>query len=94
MRPETPMTRHAQRRARQRAIPQIALDLLLDFGRIEPAGDGATKVYLDKEARKRLKTYAGPIAGQLEALLDIYAVTTADGQVITMAHRLDRIRRS
>lgn len=94
MRQATNMTRHAKNRSQQRAIPQIAIDLLLEFGRVERAGDGASKVYLDKTAKKRLKAYAGPIAGHLESLLDIYAVVSAEQRVITVARRLERIERN
>ena len=90
---DVPMTQHAARRAQQRAIPPMAVDLLLQFGRTEPAGDGCIKVFLDKSAHKRLKAYAGPMAKHLQAHLDIYAVLSDEQHVITVAHRLDRVRR-
>jgi hypothetical protein len=87
------MTRHATLRSQQRAIPPMALDLLLQFGCIEPAGDGCTKVYLDKRARKRLDAYAGAIAHHLRDHLDIYAVVSTDQVVVTVGHRTDRVHR-
>lgn len=94
MQNDTPMTRHASRRAQQRSIPPLALELLLRFGRSEKAGDGCTRVYLDKSAHRRLKAFAGPIAPHLQAHLDIVAVLSGEETVVTVAHRLERVRRS
>lgn len=86
-------THHAAVRIQQRAIPPLVVDLLLEFGSSEPSGDGTSKLYFDKPARRKVKNYAGPLAGYLEQHLDVYAVVGADEKVITVAHRLDRIRR-
>ena len=88
-----PMTHHAAVRSQQRGLPPILIDLLIQFGCTEPAGNGASKVFLDKAASKRLKAYAGPLACTLERYMDLYAVLGPEGQVITVAHRLERIRR-
>jgi len=87
------MTHHARLRSQQRGIPPILLDLLRQFGRSEPAGGGATKMFFDKAARRRLQAYAGPLAGHLNQHLDVYVVVGPDDQVITTAHRTERIRR-
>lgn len=87
------MTQHAAVRSQQRAISPMLVDLLMEFGANEPAGGGATKVFFDKAARRRVKAYAGPLAGLLNDHLDIYAVIGADNQVITTAHLMDRVRR-
>lgn len=89
-----PMTRHAQQRTQQRAIPQLAVDLLLQFGRSEPAGDGATKYFFDKKSHRRVFAYAGSMSNVLEPHLDIYAVVSPDQRLITVAHRIERIRRN
>lgn len=88
------MTKHAESRSQQRSIPPIALDLLLQFGRRERAGDGACRVYLDKTARKRLQAYAGPLVSALDTHLNIYAIVANDERVITVAHRLGRMQRN
>jgi hypothetical protein len=88
------MTRHAQRRCQQRAIAPWVVDLLLQFGRSESAGDGARKVFMDKASRRRLAAYAGPMASAMEGHLDVYAVVGRDDCVITVAHRCKRIKRS
>lgn len=87
------MSRHAETRCQQRSIPPMLIDLLLRFGVTERAPGKADKVYLNKAARKQIKAYAGPFAGQLDQHLDIYAVVSEDGLVITIGHRQERIRR-
>lgn len=87
------MTHHASKRAQQRGIPPILLSLLMDFGKREPAGGGASKMYFDKAARRRVKAYVGPVARQIDEFMDVYAVFAADGQVITAAHLTERVRR-
>lgn len=88
------ITKHAQCRSQQRGIPPIAVDLLLQFGRREKAGDGACRVFLDKGARKRLRAYAGPLVNALDTHLNIYAIVASDERVITVAHRLERLQRN
>jgi hypothetical protein len=87
------MTKHAEARRRQRAIPPILIDLLLQFGATEKSGSGTSKFFFDKKARRKLQTYAGPIATLLDEHLNVYAVVSADDSIITVGHRYERIRR-
>ena len=87
------MTCHASIRSQQRAIPPILIDLLLKFGAQEFVGDGATKRFFDKAARKRVKAYARPLAGIINDHLDVYAVVGSEDQIITTAHLHERIIR-
>lgn len=87
------MTCHAKNRCQQRSISPLFVDLLLRFGVTEKAPGKADKVFLNKAARKQIKAYAGPLASQLDQHLDIYAVISEDGLVVTIGHRLDRVRR-
>lgn len=86
-------TEHAAIRGQQRGISPLVVDLLMEFGATEPAGDGATKFYFNKPARKRLATYAGSLTSILEQHLDVFAVVAPDSRVITVGHRLERIKR-
>lgn len=86
-------SRHAAVRMQQRSIPALVVDLLMEFGASQSAGDGTTKFFLDKTARKRLKTYAGPLASMLAHHLDVYVVVANDQKLVTAAHRIDRIHR-
>lgn len=89
-----PLTRHAGSRCQQRAIPPIAIDLVIQFGRHEPVGGGVSKVFLDRAGKRRLEAYVGQHGRQLASQLDIYVVLSADNRVITAAHRIERIKRS
>ena len=71
----------------------MLIDLLLQFGATEKAPGGAEKLYFDKSARKRIKAYAGPLACLLESHLGIYAVVDGSDFVVTVGHRLERIKR-
>lgn len=87
-------TRHAQTRSQQRRIPPMVIDLVLQFGSRERAGNGCSKFFLDKRDRRRLEAYAGPLNRQLEPFMDIYLVVSPQDQVITAAHRIDKIKRN
>lgn len=90
---ELAFTDHARIRRQQRAIPLLMVDLLHRFGSQEPAGDGTTKLFFDKPARRRVMAFAGPLAAAIEKHLDIYVVMSASECVVTAAHRTARIRR-
>ncbi|MDR1853377.1 MAG: hypothetical protein LBR05_00525 [Azoarcus sp.] len=86
-------SQHATVRLQQRGISPLVVDLLRDFGKSVPAGDGASKLFFDKAARKKLKAYAGSIARFLEEHLNVYAVVAADDRLITVGHLYERVRR-
>ena len=86
-------TRHAIVRAQQRGIPQLAVDLLLEHGTTQPAAQGATLYFFDKKARRRLHAYAGPLSRILSEGLDVFAIVSDDGRVVTVGHRTRRIER-
>ena len=48
------MSQHATVRSQQRAISQMQVDLLMQFGTSEPAGDGASRVFFDKTEGVRI----------------------------------------
>lgn len=88
------ISRHAHERRQQRAIPELMIDLLLQFGSSERVGLGVCKIFFDKPSRRRVKAYAGPLASFLEQHLDLYAVVAEENmKVITVGHRTERIAR-
>jgi hypothetical protein len=87
------LSRHANERCQQRAIPEMMIDLLLQFGSSESAGSGVSKLFFDKTSRRRVKAYAGSLAGLLGEHLDVYAVVSSEMKVITVGHRTERITR-
>lgn len=88
------LSEHAKKRSQQRAIPPLAIDLLFRFGASQSAGDGTSKLFFDKTSRRQMNAYAGTLARMLDEHLDLYAVVAADSTIITVAHRLERIRRN
>ena len=84
------LSKHAQTRTQQRAIPPMLIDLLLQFGSCERAGTGVSKMFFDKLSRRKVKAYAGPLASLLNDHLDVYVVVTDDLKVITTGHRTQR----
>ena len=86
-------SQHASIRSQQRAIPEIAIDLLVRFGVSERAGKGVSKYFFNKASRRRLESYAGSAAAALNQHLDLIVVIGDDGTIITAAHRTERIRR-
>ena len=87
------VTKHAKIRGQQRGIPPVMIDLLLQFGVAVSAGDGANKLFFDKSARRKVESYFGPLASLINQHLDFYAIVGANDQVVTVGHRLERIRR-
>lgn len=86
-----PLTDHARARMRQRAIPPMAVEALLAYGRGEHDHRGGTILYFDKAARRRLERER--LDRALEHCLDAYAVVAETGEIITVGHRDRRIRR-
>ena len=81
------LTEHARARMRQRAIPPVVVEALLDFGCEEHDHHGGTILYFNKAARRRLERE------RLDRALDAYAVVATTGEVITVGHRDRRIPR-
>lgn len=85
------LTDHARVRMQQRGIPSAALDALLDYGAVRPAGGGRDIVFFDKRARTQLAkdgVFAGAAA---DRACKSYAIVESDGAVITVGHRYRRI---
>jgi hypothetical protein len=86
------LTRHADARMQQRAIPPDMLDHLITYGSRSPAGDGCERLYFDKPGRRRLQRDIGSRAyGRLGSKLNIYAVVSRDGSLITTGYRTKHI---
>lgn len=85
-------TAHAQARLQQRAIPDEAVDVLLAYGD-RRRRKGADIYFLTKSARLRCQVALGREAyNRLSRSLDTYLVMGDDGQLITAAHRRQRLK--
>lgn len=87
MRIKTPLTKHAQRRLQQRAIPESMLPLLYQYGDCKHAGDGCKKIIMTRKGAKRLHRDLQTLLGQFDSLRNTYLVESPDGAVITVGHQ-------
>ncbi len=88
------LTQHAMARMQQRGINAQIVDFLLQCGTEVHDHHGATIVYFDKQARHRLQKQCGSDQyRRIERQLNSYAVVSDDGAVMTVGHRVRRIRR-
>jgi|TARA_B100002003_G_C14036987_1_gene499712 hypothetical protein len=79
------LSKHAADRCSARGIPQVAIDILVTFGK--PEFHKGREIYsLDKKGLRKAIGYLGPICGNYSALLkDIYVVV--DGNTVITAAR-------
>lgn len=87
------LTQHAETRLRQRSIPPVVVDILMDYGS-SLRSEGADRLFMDKAAMRRAKRAlpANDMA-VLERFDRVYIVLSDEGSVITAAHRTGRFRR-
>lgn len=88
-------TRHAERRAQQRAMPPFVDRLLDEFGEEEHDGHGAIRVFFSHHSIRRMERALGhrPVT-LFKRYFHAYKVESGDtGAVITRGWRTDRIHR-
>lgn len=84
-------TKHAESRLQQRSVAPFVAGLILDYGQ-RAVRHGAEVWFLTKTGRKALRRDLGNrIYRRIQDQLDIYVVE-AEGSVVTVAKRLQRIR--
>lgn len=89
------MSKHANTRLQQRAIPPIMLDLLFDYGKFEYDHHGAEVYYFDKAGKERARAaLQQKKSTQIDHCLNIYLVMSSDGNVVTVGHLDKRINRN
>lgn len=87
------MTNHGARRMQQRAISQTDIERLLRYGRAIHKHQ-AVRFIFDKAARKRFERDEGRHAiKQAENKLDIFAVFSLSGALVTTGYRTERMWR-
>ena len=81
------MTRHAQTRVQQRAIPPLIIDWLCRYGSRLKGVNGTTVCFFDKKSRRWLAAEVGHVVvRRLADMMDIYLVLSGD-HIITVGHR-------
>lgn len=86
------LTKHAENRLENRAIPPLVVDLLYRFGAEKPQA-GSTILFFDHRARRRAYRALKDVMDRFEKVSQTYVIESADnGQLITAGHRFDRLR--
>lgn len=86
-------TRHARRRASQRAIPEFQVELLQAFGEIVEQKGGTMVLRLPEDRQERLRHQLTEALAHWDQLQRAYAVIAPEGQVVTVGHAHGRTRR-
>jgi hypothetical protein len=87
------LSQHARMRKQQRAVPNLVIDLLLEFGKIDRS-QGADRYVLDRKSRVKLASKIGASAYEaLRPLLNTYLIISEEGRIVTIAKRQKRFRR-
>ena len=94
MRVWSDMSRHARVRSQQhRNVPQSTVKLLIEFGDEERVRDGVMR-YFSKASRDRIARGLGQsFLEKMGPLSRCFLIEGYDGTIITVGHRLRRIRR-
>ncbi|PIQ40340.1 MAG: hypothetical protein COW58_06515 [Thalassolituus sp. CG17_big_fil_post_rev_8_21_14_2_50_53_8] len=81
-------TTHGDQRAIDRNIPELAIQLLRDYGIEKPAGGGATRYDFDKRSWKEVEQLFGKWRlKEMEKLRRAYLIVTSEDRVITVSFR-------
>ena len=82
------LTFHARTRMRQRSIPTLIVDWLMDYGKREFDKNGAQVLFFSKDSIRKLEREMGyPVVRRLSEFFNAYLVMTPDGAVITVGYR-------
>ncbi|MBZ9774020.1 DUF4258 domain-containing protein [Mesorhizobium sp. CO1-1-8] len=84
-------TRHAEARCQQRGIRPEVVDAILAYGR-RCRRHGADVYFMDSRSRARAQDDLGRQYAQLADRLNTYLVMSDDGQMVTVAKRLGRLK--
>ena len=87
------VSHHAQIRMQQRAITADMLESLLDFGQLKFNGQGTEILTFPKKVVKHLKKELNhKVFMKIERHLNLYAIMSSDGELITTGYRTKRLK--
>ena len=90
---EVLISHHAKVRMQQRAISEDMLESLLDFGHARFNGQGTQILTFPKRDMKSLKKELNhKVFMKIERHLNLYAVMSSDGELITTGYRTKRLK--
>ncbi len=86
------ISKHAERRLRQRGIPPLVIRWLIDFGQMRYDHQGGIVYYFDRRSRRNLGLeFGSKVVARLSDFLNAYVVSSVcDEAVITVGHRCKR----
>jgi hypothetical protein len=87
------VSNHAQIRMQQRAITADMLESLLNFGQVKFNGQGTEILTFPKKVVKHLKKELNhKVFMKIERHLNLYAIMSSDGELITTGYRTKRLK--
>ena len=87
------VSHHAQSRMQQSAITADMLESLLDFGQFKFNGQGTEILTFPKKVVKHLKKELNhKVFMKIERHLNLYAIMSSDGELITTGYRTKRLK--
>jgi hypothetical protein len=87
------VSHHAQIRMQQRAITADMLESLLNFGQVKFNGQGTEILTFPKKVVKNLKKELNhKVFMKIERHLNLYAIMSSDGELITTGYRTKRLK--
>ena len=90
---EVLISHHAKVRMQQRAITADMLESLLDFGQVKFNGQGTEILTFPKKVVKHLKKELNhKVFMKIERHLNLYAIMSSDGELITTGYRTKRLK--
>lgn len=85
------LTLHAQQRCQQRAIPEVVIDLLFEYGKACNTRGGEIYHFTTSIIERLRKSGAARVARIIEDYRRCYLVCCG-GQIVTVGHRYKRLR--
>jgi hypothetical protein len=87
------VSHHAQIRMQQRAITADMLESLLNFGQVKFNGQGTEILTFPKKVVKNLKKELNhKVFMKIERHLNLYAIMSSGGELITTGYRTKRLK--
>ena len=87
------VSQHAKIRMQQRAISADMLESLLDFGQVKFNGQGTEILTFPKKVVKNLKKELNhKVFMKIERHLNLYAIMSSGGELITTGYRTKRLK--
>ncbi len=87
------VSHHAQIRMQQRAISAEMLESLLEFGQVKFNGQGTEILTFPKKVVKNLKKELNhKVFMKIERHLNLYAIMSSEGELITTGYRTKRLK--